>query len=93
MARTIDELEQDLNTLFGRSEGLRMLLQLLLMQHFTALSKIHGEEVAQVAIREFRENIERNKNIFSDAFETDEAFRGLEAALTSFDSAVRDASL
>ena len=86
----LDELQEDINALFGRTEGIRMLLQLLLMQHFSSVSLSYGEKVVEVAIQEFRENIEKNKKIFREAFETEETFKGLEATLTSFDSAVRD---
>lgn len=86
----LDELQLDMNTLFGRTEGIRMLLQLLMMQYFTSLSLLYRQEVAEVAIQEFEENIEKNKEIFREAFESKETFEGLEAALASFHSAVRD---
>ena len=86
----LDELQDDMNALFGRTEGIRMLLQLLLMFYLTSVSVSEGEEVAEVAIQELRENIEKNKNLFREVFKADETFKGLEDALTSFDSAVRD---
>ncbi len=87
---SFEEIEKDLNALFGRSEGIRMLLQLLIMQSFSHISVSNSKEVAEVAIREFQENVEKNKSRLKEAHSSAEFFEGLEVILSSFDSAVRD---
>lgn len=90
MEEKLKQLEEDINTVFGRTEGLRMLLQLLLMYYFTSTSLLQGKEVAEVLIREFRENVERNKALFKNAPYADETKEGFENLLELLESAARD---
>ncbi|MDE2739958.1 MAG: hypothetical protein OXI58_00060 [Gemmatimonadota bacterium] len=76
--------------LFGRVEGLRLLLQLQTLYFLSSLVVPGGVEIPKVVIESIKDDIERNKEVFRQTHPSDEAFHGFDVTLDSFDAAVRD---